>query len=123
MRDIKPPTVIQNGRMTAAQYQRLHYWVRRQLGKPSLCVNCGANEGRFEWSNVSGDYLKDVTDWQRLCVRCHRLTDYKNTCVNGLHKLTEDNVYITPSSGIRQCLLCKMSYRATIYHCKQKVLE
>ncbi len=33
---------------------------------------------RYEWSNKSGKYLRNVIDWQRLCIKCHRKYDKIN---------------------------------------------
>lgn len=57
-------------------YHGIHVWIKKMLGKPSQCENCGTTESyRFEWANISGQYLRDISDWVRLCVRCHRLID------------------------------------------------
>lgn len=57
-------------------YKVLHKWVAKQLGKPRLCMNCGSTTAsRYEWANVSGDYKRHVTDWIRMCVKCHRNFD------------------------------------------------
>lgn len=57
-------------------YGALHEWVRRWLGKPNKCENCGATDKkRYEWANISGDYLRDLGDWARLCKSCHCLID------------------------------------------------
>lgn len=57
-------------------YRTVHYWVVVRLGKPQECENCGRTDAsRYEWANLSGDYLRDTSDWARLCVRCHRLID------------------------------------------------
>lgn len=54
----------------------LHKWVARHLGKPNLCDHCGTTTAkRFEWANKSGLYLRDLTDWLRLCTSCHRKYD------------------------------------------------
>lgn len=68
---IKPP----NYKGEHATYTAHHHWVRYYLGRPSECENCGVTEGRFEWANLSGEYLRELSDWARLCVRCHRLID------------------------------------------------
>ena len=55
-------------------YNALHNWVNRKLGKPKECINCGfiSDNGRqFHWANVSGEYKRDLSDWERLCVSCH----------------------------------------------------
>jgi len=57
-----------------AGYSALHYWIARELGKPKECDECGFtsdNNRQFHWANISGDYLRDIDDWERLCVRCH----------------------------------------------------
>lgn len=55
-------------------YLAIHAWIARQLGKPKECSKCGfaSDNGRqFHWANISGEYLRDITDWVRLCVSCH----------------------------------------------------
>lgn len=59
-------------------YHGLHYWVRNVLGKPDKCQNCGKGglTGRkINWANKSGEYKREITDWIRLCISCHRLFD------------------------------------------------
>src|SRR4051812_22800066 len=54
-----------------AGYVAKHAWVQRQLGKPSLCADCGTTDAkRYEWANISGEYKRDLDDWKRLCTRC-----------------------------------------------------
>lgn len=55
-------------------YYGLHLWVKRQLGKPDTCEFCGRSglSGRqIHWANRTGQYLRDVNDWLRLCSKCH----------------------------------------------------
>ena len=57
-------------------YKGLHQWVSRNLGKPSKCERCGTiNAKRFEWANRSRKYLRDLSDWIRLCKSCHQYCD------------------------------------------------
>lgn len=56
-------------------YQALHSWVRRKLGSASSCELCDNETGRFEWSNISGEYKRDTSDWRSLCAKCHRRVD------------------------------------------------
>ena len=59
-------------------YFALHTWIRKELGKPDTCEHCGRSNlsGRFiQWANKSRKYKRDLTDWIRLCVRCHRIYD------------------------------------------------
>lgn len=54
-------------------YTALHEWVENQLGKPNECEHCLAIDAKkFEWANKSGNYLREVSDWIRLCTSCHR---------------------------------------------------
>ncbi len=56
----------------------LHAWVERNLGKPKYCEKCKSTDKKiYQWSNISGQYLAIKNDWQRLCVKCHQLYDYK----------------------------------------------
>ena len=60
-------------------YDGIHSWVEKHLGKPNKCEECGSTSKRlYQWSNKSGEYKRDLADWQRLCVGCHGLFDYKN---------------------------------------------
>ena len=59
-------------------YRGLHYWVRSLLGTPDTCEFCGKNglSGRkIHWANKSGEYKHNITDWLRLCVKCHKAYD------------------------------------------------
>ena len=57
-------------------YGALHDWVASVLGRPSKCEDCGTESAkRFDWANKSGRYLRDVSDWERLCRRCHMAKD------------------------------------------------
>jgi hypothetical protein len=55
----------------------LHDWVERKLGKPNKCEKCGSSKN-LQWSNKSEKYKRDITDWQRLCTKCHQRYDYEN---------------------------------------------
>lgn len=59
-------------------YRTLHKWVERHLGKPGKCERCkksGLKQHQIHWSNISGEYLRDLEDWQRLCAKCHKAYD------------------------------------------------
>jgi len=57
-------------------YPGVHKWVREKLGTPSHCENCEATEDViFDWANLSYEYKRDISDWARLCRRCHFLID------------------------------------------------
>ena len=57
-------------------YGALHDWIRRVLGMSKKCSKCGTKKAKkYEWANISGKYKRNVKDWIRLCVSCHRFTD------------------------------------------------
>lgn len=57
-------------------YDGLHRYIKRHLGTPRECEHCGTTTAkRYEWANKSGLYLRDFTDWIRLCTSCHRKYD------------------------------------------------
>lgn len=60
------------------KYRSMHKWVERKLGKPNYCENCRNGKLRhrqYHWANISGEYLRELTDWIRLCVKCHKALD------------------------------------------------
>jgi uncharacterized protein with PIN domain len=59
-------------------YYALHRWVRKQLGTPSTCENCGKTglKGRqIHWANIDEKYERNLKSWMRLCASCHQLYD------------------------------------------------
>lgn len=61
-------------------YRTLHHWVVKWRGKPKTCEHCGKSNlaGRkIQWANKSKKYLRDLSDWIRLCVKCHKAFDKK----------------------------------------------
>ena len=103
--------------MTSAEYRWLHYWVEKQLGKPAHCNTCGTTEKRkYGWANVSGRYLKDVSDWIRLCCSCHSKMDKKwrrwqeEYCKNG-HRMVLSNLYFYKRINTLTCRECRKQDR------------
>lgn len=59
-------------------YGALHDWARKHLGHPRTCVHCkktGLTGMKIHWANISGEYKRDLSDWLRLCVKCHSKYD------------------------------------------------
>ena len=55
-------------------YYALHSWVARKLWRPCECSHCWLTNLRWykiHWANLSHNYLRDLTDWKRLCAKCH----------------------------------------------------
>lgn len=60
-----------------ASYYAIHSWVRNRLGKPFMCEECGKDDKniKYEWSNIDGEYKRDLNDYIMLCISCHRKRD------------------------------------------------
>lgn len=102
---------IFNGSET--EYRMLHYWVEKVMGRPAECSSCDKTTGTFEWSNISGEYKREKSDWRRLCPSCHRRIDINGAidiCRRG-HKLTKQNIYIRRSRVQKECRTCRAMLR------------
>ena len=68
-------------------YSGIHNWVYRKLGKPDTCEHCGKSglKGRqIHWANKSQKYLREISDWIRLCGKCHKKYDEDYTKATGI---------------------------------------
>ena len=52
----------------------LHEWVGKYKKKPKLCECCNEKEP-MDLANKSGDYNRDLNDWNWLCRSCHMILD------------------------------------------------
>lgn len=92
-------------------YQAIHTWIHTWWEKANKCENekCNNKCNHYEWSNISGEYKRDRSDWRQLCTSCHRRMDYEkmtgNKCMKG-HTFDEHNTYINPKTGRRRCRTC-----------------
>ena len=70
------PSWIENPK----NYVTIHYRIRRLYGKADVCegLNCNGKSKKYHWSNISGEYKLERTDWQKLCVSCHMIFDKVN---------------------------------------------
>lgn len=63
-----------NGRWMGidAAYCSKHQWISANYGKPSKCEICGTETAPvFHWHNLTNLYLRERSDYQRLCPKCH----------------------------------------------------
>ena len=67
-----------------ASYSALHKWITKKRGTPNYCEECkissapqgkGLTRSYFHWANISRNYKRIITDWKRLCVKCHARFD------------------------------------------------
>lgn len=69
-----------NWKGNAVGYGGLHDWITRKRGKPSFCEHCKKSDLRtrcYQWANKSHEYKRDLSDWIRLCGKCHKKYDKK----------------------------------------------
>lgn len=52
----------------------LHNWIRRRKKKPKVCENCKKAKP-VDLANISGEYRRDVKDFEWLCRKCHMTKD------------------------------------------------
>lgn len=55
-------------------YKVLHKWIRKYFSRPELCQSCN-KKPPFDVANKSGKYLRDLSDWEWLCRKCHMKKD------------------------------------------------
>jgi hypothetical protein len=96
-----------------AGYVAKHLWIIKHYGKASKCELCVKPAKRYEWSNISGEYLRDRSDYRMLCPSCHRKEDFGNYCKRG-HEYTEKNTYIR-KEGWRVCKQCRLEVNGIKY--------
>ena len=71
-------------------YSALHSYVRTKKLKPSVCMFCKSNRP-IDIANISGNYLRDLDDWEWLCRRCHMIKDGRIKNLKQFNKDTRQN--------------------------------
>jgi hypothetical protein len=73
---------IHNWKGDNVGYGALHDWIRKRLGTPNICYECGVKDEniKYQWANISGEYKRSngLKDWKRLCCKCHVKFDIRN---------------------------------------------
>jgi hypothetical protein len=88
-----------------ASYEAKHMWISKHYGTADHCeINPSHQAKRYEWSNISGTYQRERSDYRPLCPSCHRKLDHGDACRNG--HMYMGNVYIT-KQGWRACKTCR----------------
>ena len=67
-----------NWRGNRVSYRSLHNWICRYKGKPKKCEHCGKDGltgHQIHWANKDHEYKRNLTDWIRLCAKCHKRYD------------------------------------------------
>lgn len=55
-------------------YISLHEWIKNHKVKPKFCEECKKNKP-YDLANISGNYKRDVNDFEWLCRKCHMKKD------------------------------------------------
>lgn len=88
------------------EYTDVHNWVREQLGTPKVCEICHTEDEnkKYNWSNKDHKYAKDLKDWQRVCIKCHRKYDEENIFITIQGVCVHcGNTFETKKQGRRFC--------------------
>lgn len=67
-------------------YSGLHLWIKRWKKKQNFCNICkekkrtyGRSSDSLVLANISGNYLRDVEDFEWLCQKCHLRRDHSKS--------------------------------------------
>lgn len=52
----------------------VHLWLKRRYKKPEFCQDCRKNKA-MDLANISGNYKRDINDFEWLCRHCHMSKD------------------------------------------------
>lgn len=52
----------------------VHPWIRKNKLKPKFCVRC-KKQKPYDVANISGEYKRDINDFEWLCRSCHMISD------------------------------------------------
>lgn len=57
-------------------YDGIHLWIGHHHGSATHCELADETCSKtFHWSNISGEYSRDMSDWWQLCVSHHKRYD------------------------------------------------
>lgn len=56
----------------------IHDWIKRWGKDLKKCELCGVEGKRLDWSSKSAKRIRDLSDWQRICRKCHCRYDFEN---------------------------------------------
>lgn len=103
----------QNWKGSDVGYTAIHDWVKWWLKKPSQCQRCNEDKP-LDLANKSQKYLRDLSDWEWLCRRCHMETDGRLEAMRILRQKIN-----AQKSVIRACLVCGHKMRVIVSRLKR----
>lgn len=57
------------------KYGSLHDYIKYYKEKPQKCSNCKKITKKLDLANISQNYLRDFSDYEWLCRKCHMIKD------------------------------------------------
>ena len=80
----KDETIHPRWKGDSVGYYGVHDWITKHYGQPKKCQVCDLDDinRKYHWANLSYKYLRDIKDWKRMCVSCHRKYDYAQARAN-----------------------------------------
>lgn len=113
--------ISENGQV---EYQMIHYWVIKQMGKAKTCELCGTLKSkRFHWALKRGFiYERKIENFFQLCTKCHRrydkLEDHSNLAIckydlnmNFLEEFKSVTEAAVSTNGNRASISCALTGR------------
>lgn len=105
-------------------YKGIHDYIKWHKPMPTRCENCKQPKSVLDLANISQEYLRDLSDWEWLCRRCHMRKDGRMKRFQELHKiLTERLCRICGKHfmGVRNSVLCsdKCTKEAQREYCRE----
>lgn len=84
-------------------YSALHAWIKRHKIKSVNCEMC-QNTKPLDLANISGEYKRELSDWEWLCRKCHMTKDGR---MKDLVKKTIERIRVEIDGKIC-CSVCKI---------------
>jgi len=100
-------------------YGALHAWIKRHKPKPKVCEICKIKEP-YDLANISGEYKRNVNDFQWVCRSCHmkldgRVQKLRHTKLTEINILTILGLYENGNLSIGAIMKMFSVNRKTIY--------
>lgn len=88
-------------------YYALHEWMKTRFVKPDLCHMCKYKKP-MDLANISGQYKRDLSDWEYLCRSCHMVKDGR---MDKLHSIPRPRGADNPrwKGGPSECSVCNIT--------------
>lgn len=65
-----------------ARYDAVHKWASKNKSKPEFCEMCGKSGRKLQLSNKTGKLIRDINNFQYVCIFCHRKYDKENKIIH-----------------------------------------